>query len=78
MANNNAGALKYWINRTIPDNVRMFAQVTLRNGEEIISERPLDRIAVGLEDTYNPDQVLDRIKMFSAARHFEINRDKMS
>ena len=77
MANAGTGQ-KYNINTLFHDNARMFALEIIRPGDEIIAERPLDRIKIGLEDTYNPTQTLDRLKKFNASRHLDINRDRMS
>ena len=77
MADDNAGQ-KYYINTTIRGNVRMFAAEIIRPGDEIIAEKPLDRIRTGLQDTYNPTQTLDRLKKYNASRHLEINRERMS
>jgi hypothetical protein len=77
MANHGTGQ-KYYINRTIRGNARMFATQLVRPGDEIIAERPLDRIRTGLQDTYNPTQILDRLKKFNASRHLDINRERMS
>ena len=77
MANNNA-VQKYYINRGLRDNARMFASQHIRPGEEIIAERPLDRIFIGLEDTHNPDQVLNSLKKFNASRHLDDARDRMT
>ena len=70
MADDNAGQ-KYYINTTIRGNVRMFAAEIIRHGDEIIAEKPLDRIRTGLQDTYNPTQS-------NASRHLEINQERMS
>ena len=69
---------KYYINTNYHDNTRMFALEIIRPGDEIIAERPLDRIKIGLEDTYNPTETLGRLKRYNASRHLDINRDRMN
>lgn len=75
---NNGNEQKYYINTTIRGNARLFAAGLIRPGDEIIAEKPLDRIRIGLKDTYNPSQILDRVKKYNASRHLDLKREQMS